>query len=75
MKLGERDAALNVFERAVTLRLNYAMARYNLAEAFEETNPKRAVAEYETFLALVEGIPEEEARAAHAEERVKALKR
>ena len=75
MKLGERDAALNVFERAVTLRPNYAMARYNLAEAFEETNPKRAVAEYETFLALVEGIPEEEARAAHAEERVKALKR
>jgi tetratricopeptide (TPR) repeat protein len=75
MKLGEKSAALSVFERAVTLRPNYAVARYNLAEALEETNPKRALAEYETFLALVEGIPEEEARAVHAEERVKVLKR
>lgn len=73
--LGEKAAALRTFERAVTLRPNYAMARYNLAGMLEETNPKRAVAEYETFLALVEGIPEEEARAARAEARVKALKR
>ena len=73
--LGEKAEALRVFERAVTLRPNYAMARYNLADALEESNIKRAVAEYETFLALVEGIPEEEARAAHAEGRVKALKR
>jgi len=75
MKLGEKAAALSSFERAVTLRPNYAVARYNLGEALEETNPKRALAEYETFLALVEGIPEEEARAAHVEERIKALKR
>jgi hypothetical protein len=64
-----------VFERAVTLRPNYAVARYNLAEASEETNPKRAVAEYETFLALAEDNPEEDARAVHARERVDALKR
>jgi tetratricopeptide (TPR) repeat protein len=75
VKLGESAAALSLFERAVTLRPNYAVARYNLAEASEQTNPKRALAEYETFLALVEGIPEEEARAAHAKERVDALKR
>ena len=75
MKLGEKSAALSVFERAVTLRPNYAVARYNLAEALEEDNPKRALAEYETFLALAEGISEEEARVAHAEERVQALKR
>jgi tetratricopeptide (TPR) repeat protein len=75
VKLGEKSAALGVFERAVTLRPNYAVARYNLAEAYEQTNPKRALAEYETFLALVEGIPEEEGRAAHAKERVNALKR
>ena len=74
-KLGEKAAALSLFEKAVTLRPNYALARYNLAEAYEETNPKRAIAEYETFLALVQGIPEEEARIAHAEERIKALKR
>ncbi|MDH5643754.1 MAG: tetratricopeptide repeat protein, partial [Gemmatimonadota bacterium] len=59
MKLGEKAAALSVFERAVTLRPNYAVVRYNLGEVLEETNPKRALAEYETFLALVEDIPEE----------------
>ena len=73
--LGETAEALRIFERAVTLRPNYAVARYNLAGMLEETNPKRAVAEYETFLALVEGVLDEEARAAHAEARVKALKR
>ena len=75
MKLGEKAAALSVFERAVTLRPNYAVVRYNLGEVLEETNPKRALAEYETFLALVEDIPEEEARAAHVQERIKVLKR
>jgi len=73
--LGEKATALSTFERAVTLRPNYAMARYNLAAILEETNPKRALAEYETFLALVEGIPEEGALAALAEARVKALRR
>jgi tetratricopeptide (TPR) repeat protein len=74
VKLGERTAALGLFERAVTLRPNYAVARYNLAEAYEQTNPKRALAEYETYLALVEGIPEEEARAALARDRIKTLR-
>ena len=74
VKLGDKTAALGLFERAVTLRPNYAVARYNLAEAYEPTNPKRALAEYETFLALVEGNPDEEARAAHVRERIKVLK-
>jgi tetratricopeptide (TPR) repeat protein len=75
MKLGDNAAGLRLFEKAVTLRPNYALARYNLAEALEATNPKRALSEYETYLALVEGIPEEEARATYVKERVKALKR
>ncbi len=74
VKLGDNAAALAMFEKAVILRPNYAVARYNLAEAYEPTKPKRALAEYETFVALVEGIPEEEARVAHARERIKALK-
>lgn len=74
-KLGEKTAAMALFERAVVLRPNYAMARYNLAEAYESTNPKRAVTEYETFLALVEGIPEEEGRMARVNERLKVLKK
>lgn len=74
-KLGEKAAAMSLFEKAVVLRPNYAMARYNLAEAYEPTNPKRALAEYETFLALVEGIPEEEGRVARVKERLKVLKK
>ena len=74
IKLGDKAAGLSLFEKAVTLRPNYALARFNLAEASEVTNPKRAVSEYETYLALVEGIPEEEARMTYAKERVKALK-
>lgn len=74
VKLGDTAAGLRLFEKAVTLRPNYALARFNLAEVSEATNPKRAVSEYETYLALVEGIPEEEARIVYAQERVKALK-
>jgi hypothetical protein len=61
------------FERTVTLRPNYAIARYNLAEAYESTNPKQALSEYETYLALVEGIPDEAGRIALVQQRVNAL--
>lgn len=74
LKLGDKAAGLNLFEKAVILRPNYALARYNLAEVLEATNPKRALSEYETYLALAEGIPEEEARVAHVKERIKVLK-
>ncbi len=73
-KLGDKANALASFEKAVTLRPNYAIARYNLAEAHELTNPKRALSEYETYLALAEGIPDEANRIAHVQQRVKALK-
>lgn len=75
VKLGDKAAGLSFFEKAIVLRPNYALARYNLAELSEATNPKRALSEYETYLAIVEGIPEEADRIAHAKERVKALKR
>jgi tetratricopeptide (TPR) repeat protein len=73
-KLGDKANALASFEKAVTLRPNYAIARYNLAEAHESTNPKRALSEYETYLALAEGIPDEANRIAYVQQRVKALK-
>ncbi|MDZ4734350.1 MAG: tetratricopeptide repeat protein [Nitrospirota bacterium] len=72
--LGDKANALASFEKAVTLRPNYAIARYNLAEAYEPTNRKRAISEYETYLALVEGIPDEASRIALVQQRVKALK-
>jgi tetratricopeptide (TPR) repeat protein len=74
-KLGDKSNALASFEKAVVLRPNYAIARYNLAEAYEPTNSKRAISEYETYLALVEGIPEEADRIALVQRRVKELKK
>jgi len=73
--LGDNARGVSLFERAIVLRPNYALARYNLAEATETANPKRALSEYETYLAIVEGIPEEAARIEHVKERIKALKR
>jgi tetratricopeptide (TPR) repeat protein len=74
-KLGDKANALASFEKAVTLRPNYAIARYNLAEAYEPTDRKRAISEYETYLALVEGIPDEADRIALVQRRIEALKK
>jgi Tfp pilus assembly protein PilF len=75
LKLKQRDKAIKVLEKAVLLRPNYPLARYNLAESYEETNIKRAIGEYETYLALVEGIPEEAERGALVQKRIKSLRR
>jgi tetratricopeptide (TPR) repeat protein len=74
-KLGDRDQSIKTLERAVTLRPNYPLARYNLAEAYEAVNVKRAILEYQTYMALVEGMEEETDRVNQAKQRVKALKR
>ncbi|WP_447975251.1 tetratricopeptide repeat protein [Nitrospira sp. Kam-Ns4a] len=74
-RLGDPSKAIAAFERAVTLKPNYALARFNLAEMYETLNPKQALSEYETYLAIVEGIPEEEERAKQARARIEALKR
>ena len=66
--------AVQLFEQAIVLRPNYARARFNLAEALEKVNARRAIEEYETYLALVEGISEEERWISLAEERLKRLK-
>jgi len=66
--------AIELFEQAIVLRPNYARARFNLAEVLETVNVGRAIEEYETYLALVEGIPEEQRRIVLVEERLKRLK-
>ncbi len=73
-KLGDKAAAMASFEKAIILRPNYAIARFNLAEAIEASNPKRAITEYETYLVLVEGNPEETDRIALVMQRLKKLK-
>ncbi len=75
MELGERQEAIAAFKKAVVLRPNYPLARFNLAEAYEDVNPRLAIEEYETYLALAEGIPGEAQRERRAEERLKALTR
>ncbi|MBM4123272.1 MAG: tetratricopeptide repeat protein, partial [Nitrospira sp.] len=72
-ELGDKKKALATFERAVTLMPNYPIARFNLAEAYAQDNPKLAVSEYETYLALVEGVPEEKERITRAKKRVAEL--
>jgi hypothetical protein len=74
-RLGDHAQAVAAFERAVTLRPNYPVARFNLAEVYESVNSKRAIAEYETYLALVEGSDEDPSRVAKAQQRVQQLKR
>ncbi len=71
---GYGPEAVKQFEQAIVFRPNYAKARFNLAEALERINQRRAIEEYETYLALVEGIPEEEHQAVLAQQRVKKLK-
>jgi tetratricopeptide (TPR) repeat protein len=74
-RLGDHAQAVAAFERAVTLRPNYPVARFNLAEAYAQVNARRAIAEYETYLALVEGAEEEQSRIVRAQERVQQLKK
>ena len=72
---GDRQKALAAFERAVSLKPNYPLARFNLATAYETINVGRAISEYETYLALIEGLPEEAERAQRARQRLKVLAR
>ncbi|RMH05628.1 MAG: tetratricopeptide repeat protein [Nitrospirae bacterium] len=70
---GKNEEARTQFERAITLRPNYARARYNLAKLLERVDRRRAIEEYETYLALVEEVPEEQRRAALARRRIEQL--
>lgn len=74
-RLGEKENALTLFRKAVSLQPDYPVARYNLAEAYEDIDRKRAVEEYETYLALAEEIPGEHERYTQATQRVKILTR
>lgn len=72
---GAPEQAIAWFEKAISIRPNYPLARYNLAEALEPTNRKLAISEYETYLALVEGLPEEQTRSTLVKKKLKEWKR
>ncbi len=66
--------AIKLFERALVIRPNYAEARFNLGKSLEAINTRRAIEEYETYIALVEGIPRETKRIDFVRERVRRLR-
>lgn len=72
-QLGKLPKAIETFEQALALQPNYAQARFNLAEAYESHNPKRAIQEYETFLILAGDNPEESTKVGLAKSKIKAL--
>jgi tetratricopeptide (TPR) repeat protein len=74
IQLDQPSEAIVPLEKAVILKPNYALARYNLAGAYERVDPQRAIEQYETYLALVEGVPEESTRAALAQDHLNKLK-
>ena len=73
VKVERVPAGIQAYEKALALQPAYPQARFNLARAFELMNPKRAIQEYETFLALVGDNPDEATHAAIAEAKIKAL--
>src|SRR2546428_584815 len=74
--MGDKTRAAEAFHTAIGLRPNYADAHFNLAEAIEDTQPRRrALTAYDNFLAYVENSPEEKERIEKAEKRIEALKK
>jgi len=72
-QMDELPKAIETYEQALALQPDYAQARFNLAEAYESLNPKRAIQEYETFLILAEDKPEESTKVALAKGKIKTL--
>ncbi|MDR4495220.1 MAG: tetratricopeptide repeat protein [Nitrospirales bacterium] len=75
IELKQLQQAIHAYEQALALQPDYAHARFNLAEAFELVNPKRAVQEYETFLILVEGNPQESSKAQLAKQKIESIQK
>ena len=71
--LKQLPQAMQAYEQALALKPDYAHARFNLAEAFELVNPKRALQEYETFLSLAEENPQEFSKVQLAKQKIQAL--
>jgi tetratricopeptide (TPR) repeat protein len=73
--LGDIPKAVQAFKTAIDLKPNYAIAHFNLAEAIEGTQPRKALIAYENYLAYVDPKPGEKERVAKAKERVQVLRK
>ncbi|MDX1411804.1 MAG: tetratricopeptide repeat protein, partial [Nitrospirales bacterium] len=74
-ELHQLPQAITAYEQALALKPDYANARFNLAEACEGVNPKRAIQEYETYLILAEDQPQEASKVQVAKEKLQSLQR
>ncbi len=73
--MGDQAKAVEAFQTAIGLRPNYASAHFNLAEAIESVEPRRALTAYENYLAYVERSPGEQDRITKAKERIGLLRK
>ncbi len=73
--MGDTKRAVEAYHTAIGLKANYALAHFNLAEAIEATQPRRALTAYENYLAYVDPKPGEKDRIVKAKERVQALEK
>jgi tetratricopeptide (TPR) repeat protein len=73
--MGDTAHAVEAFHRAIGLKPNYAIAHFNLAEAVDAVDPRRALTAYENYLAYVDPTPGEQERIAKARERVRAIRK
>jgi tetratricopeptide (TPR) repeat protein len=72
--MGDNARAVEAFHTAINLKPNYAIAHFNLAEAIEATQPRKALTAYENYLAYVDPKPGEKERIAKAKERIQVLR-
>ena len=73
--MGDTARAVDAYHKAIGLKPNYAIAHFNLAEALEATQPRRALTAYENYLAYVDPKPGEKERIEKAKARVQALEK
>jgi tetratricopeptide (TPR) repeat protein len=73
--MGDTKRAVDAYQTAIGLKANYALAHFNLAEAIEESQPRRALTAYENYLAYVDPKTGEKDRIVKAKERVQALQK
>lgn len=73
--MGDKARAVEAFQTAIGLKPNYADAHFNLAEAIEDTQPRRALTAYENYLAYTEETPGEGERIEKAKKRIEALRK
>jgi tetratricopeptide (TPR) repeat protein len=73
--MGDTKRAVDAYHTAIGLKANYALAHFNLAEAIEATQPRRALIAYENYLAYVDPKTGEKERIAKAKERVQVLQK